>query len=178
MVSDYAGSINHIRELENRKKEQSMELALKSLHQMDRQAYNSYYQKFHDDLSQSITKQLSSSESKESKKNFLYDPKQVKLQCRNCSRDLFRGSDLFYREPSYYCTNKNFIENLIIINGAKFNCADKSCNHEIGRLVEIRKSKPMHMIDIKGVKFKFPNSSSATVISKWSRVNQFEINNL
>ena len=80
--------------MENRKKEELMELALESLHDIDRQTYDTYYEKVHDELLQEIiTKQGESFENEEKPTNYKYIPDQVKLQCRSCSKNLFSGAD-------------------------------------------------------------------------------------
>ena len=81
--------------MENRKREQEMELALKTLKQIDKQAYETYYQTIHNDLLENILKEMQSENSSESEEAattiYKFRPQQAKLQCRSCSRELFTG---------------------------------------------------------------------------------------
>jgi len=100
-------------------------------------------------------------------KEFAFKSTKVEIKCRNCSKTLFAGSDLVFREPSYYSTNLNFIKNLITCSNDKyFYCSDKSCSLKLGQVVSFRKQPDMYMILIEGIKFKFPNESSYTVKCK------------
>lgn len=148
-----------------------MEKALKKLYQMDKNERDQYYKKMHEMKFKSIQTLSSLNVSTD----YCFEAEQVQIICRNCNKKLFTGADLVYREPSYYCTNLSFIENLIHFKEKKFYCSDKSCNKELGQLVEFRKQDTMHMIDIKGIKFMYPRSSTAQVKSQWKKVNEFEI---
>lgn len=110
-----------------------------------------------------------------------YKPCSVKIHCKDCSRELFRGSDLKYREPSYYCQSTVFVQQRISIDRAsnKFHCANRSCNKELGRLVALRNAPSLHMIEVKGIKLILPNGATVPAIKKWSRVREFfQIDNL
>lgn len=121
--------------------------------------------------SQNDAKQMSMTELT---KQARYQPYAVKVHCRDCSRELFKGSDLVYREPSYYCRNTRFINSHISIDmhSKKFHCSDGSCRKELGRLVEFRNKPSMYMIEIKGIKLLTP-SGEFVGVSKWSKLLEY-----
>ncbi len=95
----------------------------------------------------------------------------VKIKCRNCSETICKGSEIKYREPNYVCDHQTLNEK-VKINNEKFNCPKPSCNHELGRLMNLRNSAHLFIIDIKGVKFEIPGLG-VEVIGKWSKVKDY-----
>lgn len=108
-------------------------------------------------------------------KDGIYKAHQVTIHCRNCSNELFKGSDLVHRDPNYFCTNQRFINDCIRVDSRteKFVCFNKSCCNELGRLVKFRNRSPMHMVEIKSVKFLKPKGINYELISKWSKVLEY-----
>lgn len=102
------------------------------------------------------------------------DSSLVNVHCRDCSKKLFNAKHLKYREPSYICVSEEFTEKHIEIDfqSRKFKCSEKSCNKELGRLIEMRNSSPLYMIDIKGVKFYLP-SNEVKPFSQWILVRDY-----
>ena len=66
-----------------------------------------------------------------------------------------------------------FIQNMIITDSekGKFFCSTKSCGRELGRLVQIRRSNPLYMLEIKAIVFNLPNNKRVP-FSKWSKVTE------
>lgn len=138
--------------------------------------YNLYLAKKVESSLKSIPSVLKVNEPK-----FKFKAHSIKVHCKDCSKELFTGADIKYREPSYFSINRTFIERHVTINNAnqKFYCSDMSCNKELGRLVMFKNSKTLYMIEIKGVKWLTPSSKSFESIKKWSKVAElFKIENI
>jgi len=148
-----------------------MNQALKEMNSTDSDKLNEIYEAYH------VQKVSECQQARSSKTSFsvirrpIYEAEDFTIHCRNCSNKLFSGSDLVHRDPSYYCTDKRFIKELIQVDSRteKFFCFDKSCCNELGRLVKFRNRSPMFMIEIKSIKFLRPDGRFE-LISKWSKV--------
>lgn len=157
--------------MENRAKEKEMNKALCGLSKLDRNEFEKLNEQFNSLKIKKISLDLFKKENEaieaNEARNFAFKSTIVEIKCRNCSKTLFAGSDLIFREPSYYSTNLNFIKNLITCSNDKyFYCSDKSCNQKLGQVVSFRKQPDMYMVLIDGIKFKFPNNSSYTLKCK------------
>jgi hypothetical protein len=94
----------------------------------------------------------------------------VNIKCRNCSENICKGSEIKLRDTNYVCDHQTLIEK-VKVNKEKFNCPKATCNNELGRLMQLRNSMPLFMIDIKGIKFEIPGLG-VQIISKWSKVKE------
>ena len=156
-----------------------MTVALDQLEKLDPAQYSKEYNKYYClKIKKSVMSNLSSSSKPVQEPK--YSPHSIKIHCRDCSRELFKASDLKYREPSYFCLNAQFIETKIKVDSStkKFFCSDGSCNKELGRLVEFKSKQTLHMIEIRGIKFvdQFGNAKN---VSKWNKAKElFQINEL
>ena len=171
-------SINYHREQKNRKFEDEMQLTLKYFHSIDPSEIDQEYEKIIEQRNKKQEDEIIGSQylrSIEPK----YSSKEVTVHCRHCSQALFNGSQLKYREPSYYSTCDNFAKNLVAFDEQKVKilCAQKECNKELGRLVPIRKGESLRMIDIKGIKFSIQGQFK--IFKQWSKILElFHVENL
>ncbi|CAF0722745.1 unnamed protein product [Brachionus calyciflorus] len=163
------GSLNEKRENENCIKEEMMEQALKIFNAIEK---NQFLNEFNFKQAKLLSMIRSLSNNYNQIEKILMDSSRVDVHCRDCSQFLFNGSNLRYREPSYFSICKLFKDNMINvdISKQKFFCSVKSCGKELGRLVQIRNSSPLYMIDIKGITFKFPGNKMVPY-SKWSGIS-------
>ena len=167
-------SSNYNRELKNREKEKEMQTALREYNEGLKE--NDEYKKHRSNLLRRVDQSsMTPSTSNQTFQSVYHSAGSVQVHCRECSNFLFKGSDLRYRTPSYICTNKEFIQEKIGIDREtkKFSCSNKSCNRELGRLVELRNRPPLHMIDIKGIKLLVRGTNFISSIKKWSQVLQY-----
>ena len=158
-----------------------MENALKEFSKMKKSDIEHELDKFNVVLLSNLTKELisrsNSSYSMDVATSYPFKSSQVMINCRSCNKFLFHGNDLRYREPAYYCVS-NVFKNEVKQEAKKLYCSNLSCNKSLGQLVEMRKSQPLLMIDIKGIKFSFQKNESL-VFSQWSKVRDyFEIKRL
>lgn len=174
-------SFNSRREEENCLNEIEMEKALNELHKLGEDVFKQEFDKCQ--ISKSMTTKTTtvpkvssdsslSSISVDNKKK--QNPKQYEVHCRECGVRLFNASEIRYREPSYYCMSKEFALNSIRLDEEtkKFYCVKESCGKELGRQIMLRRGDPLHMIEIKGIKFakKGHTSTQFEVYSKWNKV--------
>jgi hypothetical protein len=159
-----------------------MNEALHEFRTMDRNKFNLEYNKFYSQLEKQITLQKTTSAFTFSNYNLNFsgnsltrpDSTSIKIHCRTCGVLFFKGSDLKHRDPNFVCICKNFIKNKCnIIENDKLYCSNESCTREIGRLIQMRKSLPLYMIDIKGIKFFNPKKGDYEVFSKWQQAMKF-----
>ena len=167
--------------MENREKEYFMENALKEFSKMKKsdieQELNKYNIALLNNLTYELISRSNSSYSMDVATSYPFKSSQVLINCRGCNKFLFNGGDLRFREPSYYSVSASF-RNEVKQDAKKLYCPNLSCNKSLGQLVEIRKSQPLLMIDIKGIKFSFQKNGSE-IFSKWSKVaDLFEIKSL
>lgn len=163
------GSLNHKRELENRLKEKEMENAILELNSLDKKKFDEEYTKNRNKIIKE-NQNLQSILIDTSNRN-LIESSLVQVHCRDCSKLLFNAKHLRYREPSFYCVCKEFAMYQIELDepNQKFYCSDKSCKKLLGRLVPMRKSSPLYMIDISGIKFQMP-SKRIQIFKQWMDV--------
>ena len=167
----FTESLNERRELKNRERECEMNQALKEMKSEDSSKLNEEYEKYQKKKVLESQQKSGSTLSTLMYKRAIYKAHQVTIHCRNCSNELFNGSDLVHRHPSYFCTDERFIKECIRVDSQneKFVCFNKSCCNELGRLVKFKNRSPMHMVEIKNIKFLKPDGNYE-LISKWSKV--------
>ena len=133
--------------------------------------FDKYVNKLEKDPKLLVNRLSLSAQERNVDKSFLYKSERVQILCRDCGAKICNGSEIKYRDPNYVCENRVLSER-VRTNDKKFFCSKKLCNKELGKLMDLKKSSSLCILDIKGVKFELPDSD-VKVISKWSKANEF-----
>ena len=104
-------------------------------------------------------------------RSFEYKAECVNVKCRNCSETIFNGGEIKFRDPNYVCENQTLLDR-VKVNDEKFYCSKTTCNNELGKLMKLKNSSSLFIVDIKRIKFEIPNIG-LQVISKWSKVKEY-----
>lgn len=171
-----SGSLNENKEIENRLKEESMNEILFRYNNSEEDELKTQFefQKKQNIFENRQTSELNLNFDLSIKNNHLMCPSKIDIFCRDCGTFLFNGDNLRFREPSYYCTCQNFIKSLSRIDTSKkiFYCCVKSCERVLGKIVPIRnRLVPYFMIDIKAIKFRWPDNK-IKLFSKWNKLRE------
>lgn len=150
-----------------------MEKALKEYSQMSQRDFEKEFNKCMEKLETNPKLFINHSNSSReiTERSFGYKPENVNVKCRNCSETIFNGGELKFRDPNYVCDYKS-LQGKVKVNAEKFYCLTTTCNKELGKLMNLKNSTPLFIVDIKGVKFEIPNLG-VQVLSKWSKVNEY-----
>ena len=152
-----------------------MQKALMEYNTMSREQFevqfNKYSYKVENNLNLYINSSMLSARSAKTESNHLIRPDYVKILCRDCSKMVCNGDHIKYREPNYICEPRVLLSKVNEVD-KKFYCLTKSCNKELGKLMEIRNASPFYILDIKGIKFEMPGLE-VQVFGKWSKVTDY-----
>jgi hypothetical protein len=150
-----------------------MELAIKEVGHLDEQAYNLEYEASVQKIVEKLTANDGGGASSRESSHRRQLAGKFNVHCRQCGEFLFNAKDLKHRKPNYVAVSKDFIRNRIkIVDNVKFSCSKKTCEHPMGRLMVLKNSTPLHIVDIKGVKFTGFDKDGFEVFKQWSSVHE------
>lgn len=143
-----------------------MNEALDKFAHMDQIEFEKIYQALHSHIEAAPLRQLANHTV--AKSNGAHG----EVYCSNCGEYLMSTTEMRHREPSYLSLSEEFIQKRSLVRDKVIHCLKSSCNNRLGQLIEIRNSKPLYMIDIKGVKFKKSGGGQIfEKFNKWSKAH-------